>query len=59
MKLLRRTLVALAGLLLTEGAGRAQDFGFVWSEWETKGAARNGRRGSSSISMDMEYGPPT
>jgi pimeloyl-ACP methyl ester carboxylesterase len=42
MKLLRRTLVALAGLLLTEGAGRAQDFGFVWSEWETAAVERRG-----------------
>jgi pimeloyl-ACP methyl ester carboxylesterase len=42
MKLLRRTLVALAGLLLTESAGRAQDFGFVWSEWETSAVERRG-----------------
>jgi pimeloyl-ACP methyl ester carboxylesterase len=42
MKLLRRTLVVLAGLLLTDSACRAQDFGFVWSEWETSAVEKRG-----------------
>jgi hypothetical protein len=42
MKLLRRTLVVLAGLLLTGSACRAQDFGFVWSEWERSAVERRG-----------------
>jgi pimeloyl-ACP methyl ester carboxylesterase len=42
MKLLRGTLVVVAGLLLTASAGRAQDFGFVWSEWETVAVEKRG-----------------
>jgi|SRR3981081_2988267 hypothetical protein len=42
MKLLRRTLVVLAGLLLTGSACRAQDFGFVWFEWERSAVERRG-----------------
>jgi pimeloyl-ACP methyl ester carboxylesterase len=42
MKLLRRTLVVAAGLLLIDSACRAQDFGFVWSEWETSVVERRG-----------------
>ena len=42
MELLRRSLIALAGLPLTAGAGRAQSFGFVWSEWETSAVEKRG-----------------
>ena len=42
MKLLRRSLIALAGLPLAARAGRAQSFGFVWSEWETSAVERRG-----------------
>src|SRR5260370_34387345 len=49
MKLLRRMLVVLAGLLLIEGAGCAQDFGFVWSEWETSVVERRGPERAEGI----------
>src|SRR5258708_9954133 len=42
MKFLPRTLIVLAGLLLTDSACRAQDFGFVWSEWETSAVEKRG-----------------
>ena len=42
MKLLRRSLIALAGLPLAVRASRAQSFGFVWSEFETSAIERRG-----------------
>ena len=42
MKLLRRSLIALAGVPLTAGPGRARDFGFVWPEWETYAVDKRG-----------------
>ncbi|HEX9557820.1 MAG TPA: hypothetical protein VF991_15100 [Reyranella sp.] len=47
MKLLRRTLIALAGLPLTGGAGHAGPFDGVWArpvwtEWELSAATRRG-----------------
>jgi len=47
MKLLRRTLIALAGLPLTGGAGRAGPFDGVWArpvwtEWELSAVTRRG-----------------
>ena len=42
MKLLRRSLIALTGLPFAARVGRAQDFGFVWSEWETSAVEKRG-----------------
>ncbi len=54
MKVLRGILLALACLLLTDCACRAQSFSPAWSEWETSAVERrdiaegiNGRQVSS------------
>jgi hypothetical protein len=49
MKLLRRTLVGLAGVLLTDGACRGQDLGNVWSEWETWVVEKRGPERASGL----------
>lgn len=42
MTLLRRALIALAGLLLTDSGCRAQFANPVWSQWETSAVERRG-----------------
>ena len=49
MKLLRRTSVVFAGLLLTAGACRGQDLGNVWSEWETWAVEQRGPGRASGL----------
>jgi hypothetical protein len=49
MKVFRRTMAALAGLLLTCGACRAQDPVSVWSVWETSAVERRGPASAAGL----------
>jgi pimeloyl-ACP methyl ester carboxylesterase len=49
MKIFRRTLAALAGLVLTCGACRAQDPVSVWSVWETSAVEKRGPASAAGL----------
>src|ERR1700730_6479659 len=49
MKVFRRTMAVLAGLLLTCGACRAQDPVSVWSVWETSAVERRGPASAAGL----------
>ncbi len=58
MKLLRRTLVVLAGLLLTDSACRAQSLDPVWSQWETSAVAKRGPERAAGLLLYFHgFGP--